>query len=220
MEIKVKRAVGSPDKTAVTLEITKGLKLSPATRSQIKTDVGEYIVESVLKKLSNGEGTVDGEDWPELSPGYKKKKIADGLPGIPNMEFEGDMLDSLTYEDSGGDDIEVGFFDSEAWKADGHLHFSKASKNATAPQRRFLPGEGEDFISSIQKGAEAIIADAIGSAQEFDTQDFNAVNTKAELYAVLDEYFPDFSRSEIVNVVSRNPELARMLDDLGLFELL
>ncbi len=211
--------MGSPDKTAISLEITKGLKIPDRLKEQIKSDVGDYLVESVLKNLSSGKGSVDGEDWPALSPKYKEKKIADGLPGIANMEFEGDMLDALEYKNT-DDGIELGFFGKQAWKADGHLHFSSESDKATAPQRRFLPGEGEEFVSNIQKGAEAIVNDALAGAQEFDTADFDAVNTRAELFDVLDEYFPDLSRSEIIGAVTRTPGLANMLDDLGLLELL
>lgn len=133
------------------------------------------------------------------------------------MEFEGDMLDSLSFEET-RDGVEVGIFGKEAWKADGHLKFS--GEEGMAPRRRFLPGEGQEFDSAIQDGIEEIILGVIGDETKLDRQDFNAVSTKAELYSVLSEYFPDLARAEIKQLVVSAPSMVAFLDDLSLLELL
>jgi hypothetical protein len=220
MEIKVKTAVGSPEKTAISLELTESLKGIPErVKTRIKNDVGEYIVEQVLQSVAKAKSPVAGEDWPKLSPEYKKRKQAEGNTGTANMELEGDMLNSLQFKKT-ADGIDVGFFGRQAAKADGHLHFSAESANATAPQRRFLPGEGDEFVPSIQKGIEAIIADNLVGEVEFETDDFSSVTTKADLYSVLEEYFEGLSRSEIRRAVTSAPGLVSFLDSEGLLEFL
>jgi hypothetical protein len=147
---------------------------------------------------------------------YKKKKVADGLPGKANLEFQGDMLDALEFQET-EDGIKIGWFGDQAAKADGHANLSGDS---SLPQRRLIPDEGQEFVPKIQDEIEKIVADAIANDMEFEKADFEEVETKAQLYDVLDEYFPDFSRAEIKSVVARSPDLAGLLDDLDLLDLL
>jgi hypothetical protein len=135
------------------------------------------------------------------------------------MELEGDMLDAMTFQKT-EDGIDFGFFGKEAAKADGHLHFSAQSKNATAPKRRFLPAPGQEFVSEIKKGIEQIVSDALVDGVEFESSDFADVTTKAELYSALGDYFDGLSRAEIRMAITRAPMLAKFLDDEGLLDLL
>lgn len=192
-------------------------KLPQEIQTKIKRDVGDFLRESVLSSLRKAETPVQGEDWPALSREYKKLKKSEGLPPEANMELEGDMLDSLDYQET-DDGIELGFFGKEAWKADGHLKFSGAENNT--PQRRFLPDEGQEFDSSITRKTEQIIADAIAANTEFDKSDFEDVSTKSELYDLLGEYFDGMSRAEIKAAVARSATLAALFDDLDLWDLL
>lgn len=217
MEIKVKKATGTPEKTAVTLDLTSGLSVSEAVKTRIKNDVGDFLVESILSTVGKSKSPVAGEDWPSLSANYKKKKIDDGLPGRANMEYEGDMLDTLEFKKT-DDGIELGFFGAEAWKADGHLKFS--GKDNNTPKRRFLPGEDQTFIPSIQAEIENIVADAVADSMEFTSADFDDVGSKSELYEALSDYFPDLTRAEVRSAITRTPALARLLDDLDLLEFL
>lgn len=171
----------------------------------------------MISSLHNAKSPVAGEAWPALKKDYKKLKTEEGNPPIANMELHGDMLDSLTYKET-KDGIELGFFDEQAWKADGHLKFS--GKEGTAPQRRFLPGEGEEFISSIQKEVEKIITDAIAEDTDLKKSDFEGTTSSAVLYENLRPYFPDMVKSEIRAAVMRNPSMTAFLDDLGLLEFL
>lgn len=199
------------------LEVPALAGLPDRVANRVKQDLGEFVVESVLKSVHAAESPVVGEDWPELSPKYKKKKEEEGQPGEANMELEGDMLDALTFEGT-PDGIEVGFYGDQAWKADGHLKFS--GKENHTPKRRFLPAEGEEFDPGIQREMEKIVADALADEVELKSSDFNAVTTRSELYAALEEYFVDLTRREIKDLIARSPSLSAFMDDEGLLKLL
>lgn len=215
--MEVKKAVGTKSKTTSEIDLELSDALPETIKAKVKRDVGEFLVERVLSSLRNAETPVKGEGWPALSKEYKAKKKAEGLPGEPNMELEGDMLDALTFEET-SDGVEIGFFGAEAWKADGHLKFSGKENNT--PQRRFLPGEGQEFDAEITRKAEQIIADAIAENADFDKSVFEDVASKSDLYEVLAEFFPDMSRAEIRSAVTRAPALIKLLDELDLIDLL
>lgn len=174
-------------------------------------------MEQIRLSASRSESPVAGESWKKsLSPAYKKRKQAEGLEGVANLEEQGDLLDDLDYTLT-DDGIQIGWEGDQAGKADGHANLSGDSD---LPQRRLIPDVGQDFKPEIQDEIEKIVADAITDSMEFDKSDFEDVATKTELYDALDEYFPDMSRSEIHEVIARTPDLARMLDDLDIFDLL
>ena len=218
IQFKVTAAVGSSNKTASSLDLVSDLKLPESVKSQIKNDIGDYLVESIISAAGDSKSPVAGGAWKKaLSDSYKKQKVAQGLPGVANMEESGDLLDSLTYKttDSG---IDIGWFGSEAGKADGHNNFSGDSP---LPRRQTLPDEGQKFSSEIQKNIEKIISDAVNNNTEFDSQDFEGIDNKAELYNILAEYFPDaVSNYELRLILTRNPELAALLDEMDLIDLL
>lgn len=193
------------------------MDLPEKIKAKIKRDVGDYLIESVLQTVHQSKSPVEGEDWPGLSKAYKAKKIAEGGVGKANMELEGDMLDSLDYKPT-KDGIEIGFFDDQAWKADGHLKFSGKENNT--PQRRFLPGEGESFIAPIQKEIESIVSEAIADNAPINKSDLESVATKSDLYDLLSEFFDGLTRAEIKATVLRSDTLTRLLDDAGLLDLL
>lgn len=216
MEIKVKQAVGSNSRTTSTLSLTEGLKLPEAVKNRIKNDAGEFLVERILSAAAHQESPVEGEDWPSLSPLYKKKKLAEGLGGKANLEFEGDLLDALTFKET-KDGIELGWFGKQAGKADGHANLSGESQ---IPTRRLIPAEGQEFVPSIQQELERIVADAVTDELDFKSDDFEGVETKTALYETLSDYFPDASRPEIRELITRTPKLASLLEDLDLLDLL
>jgi hypothetical protein len=142
--IKVISNQGSPNKTTSTIELD--VEAPPKVLAKIREEVGDFLVETILSDVADAKSPVAGESFPKLSKDYKKLKVSEGGSPVPNMELSGEMLDSLTHHGSGST-VEVGFFDEQAWKADGHLKFS-GEKNAT-PKRRFLPAEGQHFKSPI-----------------------------------------------------------------------
>lgn len=216
--MKTVKSVGTPSKTFSELDLELP-SLPQTVAAKIKQDVGEYIVEQVLMDLSKATTPVSGETFKPLSKEYAKEKKALGLSPKPDMTLEGDMLDALTFEPS-DKGIRVGFFGSEAWKADGHLHFSPESENARAPKRRFLPGEGQKLKPEIQKEIERIIQDAILANNEPTAKELDQVETKKDLYGILIDALGDYTRKEIRQAVLRNDSLVTLLADKDLLDLL
>lgn len=215
-KMKVVAAEGTPSATFSEIDIDVS---APASiKRKIQQDIGEYIVEQVLLTTGDAKSPVSGERWPALArdSNYRAQKIKAGLRPVADMENQGNLKDSLTFKT--GKTLKVGFFDTEAWKADGHLKFS--GKDGFAPRRRFLPGEGQEFIGPIQAGIEDIIADGLLQAEELNKKDFKTVETKQELYGMLKERFPDLSASEIRAAVMRDDSLSSLLDELDLLDLL
>jgi len=212
---KVIDSVGSDDRTTSTIDLE--LDAPKSVQAKIKRDVGEFIVSEILSSVNGAKSPVAGESWPGLSKGYKKIKVGQGGTSTPDMQLSGSMLDSLKFKAT-TDGVEVGFFNKEAAKADGHNKLSGRENNT--PQRRFLPEEGQDFIASIQKGIEEIVADAVVESEKMVKADFEGVETKSDLMRVLSEKFDGMSRTEITAAVLRSVELTELLDDLNLLELL
>ena len=173
----------------------------------------EQILESVAKRKS----PVSGKSFPALSKDYAKQKAEEGLPPVPNLEFEGDMLDSLTFVTT-EEGIRIGVFGDDAPKADGHNNLSGKSD---LPLRRFIPDEGEGFISKIEREVDAIIADSIAENTEPDVEQLSSISSKASLYRVLSEVFTSLdTQTEIRAAVLRSPIWLEALEELDLIKWL
>lgn len=124
-----------------------------------KKEIGEFLVEQILSSVQSVESPVSGGKYKStLSKEYKKFKEEQGHNPVPNLEFEGDMLDALDFKIT-KNGIKVGIFNNktEASKADGHNNFSGKS---SLPTRQFLPREGQKFKADINKTIEQIVADS------------------------------------------------------------
>ena len=186
-------------------------------KARIKNDVGDFLVEQIVSSAGAAQSPVAGGEWErKLSPEYRKKKKAEGLPPTANMELEGGLLDSLTFKNNERG-VELGWFGEEAGKADGHNNFSGKS---SLPRRQTLPDVGQEFKPAIQGAVEKIVSDALADTVTFKETDFEAVNNRTELYEVLGEYFEGMGRSEIKAVVSSAPALVDLLDSLKLLRFL
>jgi len=159
---------------------------------------------------------VTGEKFQTLSKEYKKTKQANGLNGVADLQFSGDMLDSLDFNVT-KTGIEIGVFGVDAPKADGHNNLSGDSK---LPTRQFIPAEGEGFVSSIEREVDRIIADAVSKDSKPDLSTLGLIESKAELYAYITPLFGLASRSEVRLAVLRSDVWTRALSDLGLLGLL
>ena len=158
-------------------------------------------MEQALLKVASRRSPVTGEAFQALSPDYRAKKTSEGLPGVPNLEESGDMLDSLDYRIT-SDGIEFGVFGEAALRADGHNNLSGESQ---LPTRQFIPGEGEGFTSDIEREVARIIADATAVDPSEAEDLLEAVSSPSELYSVLSAAFNLSSRSEIRLAVLRSP---------------
>ncbi len=127
-------------------------------KTQIKNEVGTYIIEEILSNVSKGKSPVDGQSWKaSLSPKYAKQKSKISSATIANMELHGDMLDSLEFKKR-SDGVEVGIFDYEqAQKADNHNKFSSSSMKTKVPKRQFIPKDRQRFKAEIMREVNRII---------------------------------------------------------------
>ena len=122
-------------------------------RSQVKQEVGNFVVEEILRSVSSASTPVSGGKYKAtLSKDYADEEK--GGNRTANLELEGDMLDSLEFKNT-REGVEVGIFKaSEVPKADGHNNFSGKSK---LPTRQFIPKENEKFKRNIEKGIKDIV---------------------------------------------------------------
>ena len=170
----------------------------------------------MLSRVAQRKSPVTGDTFPALSKDYRKEKVEDGFDGVPDLERSGDMLDALDYRVT-SEGIEFGVFGADALKADGHNNLSGES---LLPQRRFIPGEGEGFVSAIEREVNKIIADSIGDATEPDASTLGSITTKAALYDYLIPIFGLGTRTETRMAVLRSDRWTRILTRLGLIEKL
>lgn len=218
--MKVVSAQGSKTKTSSEIDLFDGLVLSDEAKARASERIGEFLVEQVLSSVAEKKSPIQGEGWKQtLSKDYKAEKQSEGVTAEPNMELTGAMLDSLDYKttDRG---IEIGIFGSEAWKADGHNHFSAASAQATAPKRRFLPGEDQKFKADIERGVDEIIAEEIMKEESVKKSDLKDIESKAQFFAFFREKLPGYSNAEISKAILTNKKLFDIVSDLDLEEYL
>lgn len=146
-------------------KVTKRINLSefpdweqvPASkREEVKAEVSEFIIDSILEAVASQRTPVAGGKYKKgLSPAYREFKKTQSSSVTANMELTGDMLDSLTWEDLGGNSLEVGFFDpTEAAKAHGH---TTGARNL--PKRQIIPSAKENFKRRIDDGIKGIVAE-------------------------------------------------------------
>lgn len=128
-------------------------KIPTTSQEKAKQDVGEFVRNEILRFVSSGKSPVAGRGaFDRLNKQYADDKK--GGNRTPNLELEGDLLDSLEFTTT-STGIEVGIFDSnEAPKADGHNNFSGLSK---LPTRRFIPDAAESFNGRIMTGVNQIL---------------------------------------------------------------
>lgn len=132
------------------------------------------------------------------------------------MELEGDMLDSLKVKPT-DEGVEIGFFNRESAKADGHNKFS--GRTNKTPRRRFLPAQGQSFTPDIRSEIKKIALDAIGDSKNFGKATFQDVTSKTGLFERLREVF-GVPPSQARSIVSRNPKLQDILKGLNLIRFL
>ena len=153
-------------KTEVWKEIRPKLPsyLDEDERLELNEEIGDYVVTAMLDLLGDGKSPVTGEDFKKLSDKYAGIKGTD----LPNMELEGDLLSSLTYEPDAYS-VKIGFWDEEqAIKAYGHNTGMKGHPwlDGKAPVRKIIPTAKEKFESSIQEGIDQIIQEFLDARED------------------------------------------------------
>ena len=138
-------------------DFIKGVRIKRGKKEELLNEIADFVETEVLKDIGDQRSPVNGRKFKQLSKDYAKIKKKSGAPPIPNLELEGDMLDSLqVLKTTTG--LRLTVADSEQGKADGHNNFSGKSR---IPERKFIPNasEGETFRPKIRKGIESIIKD-------------------------------------------------------------
>lgn len=123
-------------------------------RAETLEEVGELVVDEILRKVGSGNSPVDGYgSFQTLNKEYAKREKKGNR--TPNLDLTGSMLDSLEFKID-GDSIEVGIFadSGEVDKADGHNNFSGLSD---LPLRRFIPAAGEEFTQDIERKIRKVV---------------------------------------------------------------
>ncbi len=216
-DIKVTDIIVEDDEIASVIDIVSDLNVPEHTKDRIKEEVGAYLIEQTLLSVSDAISPIAGEGWKKsLSKKYKEKKESEGGTPIANLEAKGDMISALDFEKT-KDGIKIFISGEEALKADGHNNFSGESD---LPKRRFMPGEGQEYKSAIQKGAQEIINDIIAEETIVVKSDFEGIETAAALYKRLADLLGTTSRSEISRSVFGNETLVELLEELDLLDLL
>jgi hypothetical protein len=179
MTIKAVEATANDGETSTTLEID--------APDDVKQEIGEYLVEQILAYTAESKSPVAGYGkFPSLSKKYKEKKEESGRSGVPNLDFDGDMLGALDFEVT-EDGIKIGVFGDQAPKADGHNNLSGQSE---LPLRRFLPDAGEAFNKNIDAEIEAILAEravkeSVEDVPEFVDEALEVIDSREELFSFL-----------------------------------
>jgi phage gpG-like protein len=139
-------------------EVSKEVRLdlpdlpAPVERS-IKEEVAEFIISSVLEYVNDGRSPVTGQQFKQLSKDYADEEK--GGRRTPNLDLEGDMLNSLTWKNT-ENGIKVGIFDeSQTPKAYNH------NVGDTLPKRQFIPNGRQRFVGIIEDGVNQIIKERL-----------------------------------------------------------
>jgi hypothetical protein len=208
MPIEVSETIVTSSTTAAKIDLPE------TTSRETKETIGEYLIEQILLDVAKRRSPVYGDAFQPLSDPYKEKKQDDGLSGVPNLEFSGEMLDQLDFKVT-EDGIIIGVFGDAAPRADGHNNLSGDSQ---IPTRRFIPDVGESFRSGIEKEVDAILSDAAGDdiTEEQFEEAVEGVETSSELYDRLGAILNLTSRAEIRATVFRSPMLFNLI---GLYDL-
>jgi hypothetical protein len=136
-------------------ELFPDIQLPKKGRKEAEDLIADLIREEILSHVADQNSPVAGHGkFPKLNKEYKEKKKGEGLPGLPNLEFSGDMLDALEVYPVRGGVIRVEISGEEAPKADGH---NNHSGDSTLPLRRFIPDDGETFKKKILSGVRDIL---------------------------------------------------------------
>jgi len=215
--MKTVKTEATGNKTASIIDLSDELDgLTKAQKRELVDQIGELLVEQVLSYVADVSTPVSGAGFKKtLSPEYKKRKLDEVGSGEPNLDLTGEMLNSLTYKVQ-GEKIELGVFGEDAPKADGHNNFSGKS---SLPQRRFLPGEGQEFKSDIKRLVKETVESYKADNVRVTKEDLKDIESKKDLYDYLKDQIGDLPRKRLAELVLQS-ELAAELDDADLLDLL
>jgi len=202
--------------TNLVKKITLSLgKVPIGDREQVKEEIGDFLINEVLRSVEKGFSPVQGEGrFKKLTKDYADKEK--GGRRTSNLNLDGDLLEELKYKlTSSG--INFGYLDGkEREKADGHnQHSAKAIRWAQGmddpfPKRRYVPKGGQKFTDKIEKGIKEII-------KEFEKEKRTGIRASARIVEADEEREIDPNRvnTEILDLLGDDvisEEIRRQLD--------
>ena len=213
--------IKASESTVTDSEISSTIEIDAPT--EVKEEIGEYLVEQILASTAESKSPVAGYGkFPALSKDYKAEKEESGRAGVPNLDFEGDMLSALSFEIT-EEGIKIGIFGDQAPKADGHNNFSGQSQ---LPLRRFLPDAGEGFRKEIDAEIQSILADKAVEAAADDLDEaeieeaLDVVDTKEDFFSVLKDLTGVEEDYLVKSAVLATPKLLNKIKAMGLVKYL
>jgi hypothetical protein len=138
-------------------EVTKILNIDipdwveKSDRDSILKEVGDFLINEVISYTESGVSPVEGfGKFPKLNKQYADTMKAGDTTS--NLDLNGDMLASLTFEIVNGK-IKIGIFDEDqAKKAFNH------NTGDTLPKRPFIPTSDESFDPDIMSGVDDLVS--------------------------------------------------------------
>lgn len=159
----------------------EGIPLSD--RNDAKDDVGDFLINEVIRHLERGKSPVQGETFKKLTKEYADNEKQGNR--TPNLNLEGDLREATDYKRiSGG--IEYGTYGSkEADKADGHNQLSGKAKSWASkkdfPKRRYIADKKQVLKRSISSGIEKILDSYRVDEQELEIEEIEASEQVTEI---------------------------------------
>lgn len=149
----------SLDEVSYDFELPNFEDIPESIREELLTDVGNYLIESILDYVGEGKTPVAGGEFQrELSEAYARQEGK----SFANLDREGDMLQTLKFNiDTEDGIITLGIFDEDQTpKAYNH------NVGDTLPKRQFIPDEDELFKAEIIRGVGRIIQEYLNDGEE------------------------------------------------------
>jgi phage gpG-like protein len=136
-------------------------------RTELMEEIGDFVVTSMLDMIADGHSPVYGAgNFKNLTDKYANAEKGGDLTA--NMDLEGDLLNSITFE-ADAYSVKIGTWDKDqAIKAYGHITGFKGHKwlDGKVAPRKLIPNTKESFNSEIQSGIDQIIEEFLSARED------------------------------------------------------
>ncbi len=121
-------------------------------------DIGDTIVETAKQMISEGQSPVEGYGrFEKYSDAYQKAIRSKKNPGLGvgktvrpiNLYLQGDLMEAYDYRVTADKSVEVGVIGGS--KKTREIAGYHNEGTPTMPQRRIVPGDGENFAITIMR---------------------------------------------------------------------
>lgn len=156
----------SRSKVDVNIDLTEQMQgLNKSQRAELKKIVADTAISEIKKSSFKRTSSVNqkgaSNSFKKLSKDYRKKKMAMGKTGQPNLVLHDEMLNSI-FGKSSGDSVSLKITDKKnKAKAENHNH------GVTLPKRQFLPTQdGQGFRRDIMNAINRKVREYLNGKDE------------------------------------------------------